>query len=263
MKILLTNDDSHRSPLLGWAIECLKRYGDVSVVVPLHEQSWRGKALTRFGSVALSQVELVYGGVVASALDGTPADCVNIAVHHLLGHKPDLVVSGINAGLNAAECFMLSSGTVGACFEANIAGIPAIALSQAFDRETMQHYVAEYALKPEIEQHLRQQTMRLLPVVLDELIGSRSGSASKLDKSITWNVNFPATATNDTPVLAELDSGSYGSCFRRDEDSFIFELNSVKLDASPRSDTRFLREGRVTMTALRGAALGTLKVRSA
>ncbi len=134
MKILITNDDSHRSPLLQFAISYFSRFGDVSIVVPLHEQSWTGKCVTRFDPVHAQEVELF--GRKAFTVSGRPADCVNVGVYNLLDQRPDLVVSGINAGFNMGIGFVLSSGTVGACLEANIADIPAIALSQSFDVAT-------------------------------------------------------------------------------------------------------------------------------
>ena len=59
-------------------------------------------------------------------MTGTPADCVNLGIYNLLESKPDIVVSGVNLGFNTGLGFLLASGTVGACFEANIAGLPGL-----------------------------------------------------------------------------------------------------------------------------------------
>ena len=93
MHILLTNDDSHTSPLFRFAIDILKPLGDVTIVVPQEEQSWTGKSMSRFKPLALSQMKLQDD--IAHCVNGTPADCVNLGVHHLCQEPPDLVVSDI------------------------------------------------------------------------------------------------------------------------------------------------------------------------
>ncbi|MEZ5595424.1 MAG: 5'/3'-nucleotidase SurE [Pseudomonadales bacterium] len=133
MRILLTNDDSHDSPLFLLAIRVLSDLGELSVVVPAQEQSWKGKSMTRFGELYVDRIDL--HGTPAWSVTGTPADCVNLAIYNLLDAPPDIVVSGINIGINTGLGFLMASGTLGACFEANIARIPAIALSQAMSHE--------------------------------------------------------------------------------------------------------------------------------
>lgn len=73
MHILLTNDDSHISPLFRFAIDILKPLGDVTIVVPQEEQSWTGKSMSRFKPLALSQIRLQED--IAHCVNGTPADC--------------------------------------------------------------------------------------------------------------------------------------------------------------------------------------------
>ena len=129
MHILLTNDDSHDSPLFLIAIELLKQYGELTIVVPAEEQ--------RRGLVArglyVDKIDL--HGTPAYSVTGTPADCVNLALYNLMEAKPDIVVSGVNLGFNTGLGFLLASGTVGACLEANIAGLPGLALSQEISFE--------------------------------------------------------------------------------------------------------------------------------
>ena len=128
-KILLTNDDSHDSPLFHFAIDELQKLGDLTISVPATEQSWKGKAMTRFGNVYVEEISI--HGTGAWSITGTPADCVNIAIYNLMETPPDVVVSGTNIGKNTGLSFMWSSGTVGACLEANIAGLPALALRRS------------------------------------------------------------------------------------------------------------------------------------
>ena len=105
----------------------LSRVRPVKVVVPAQERSWVGKAITRFDEVRVERT--VRNGVEVFVADGYPADCVQLGVHSLFGEKPDMVLSGINIGLNQGLGFLLSSGTVGAAAEGWIAGLPSIAFS--------------------------------------------------------------------------------------------------------------------------------------
>ena len=103
MRILLTNDDSHDSPLFHYTIEALSLIGDVDIVVPATEQSWKGKAMTRVGGLKVEDIDLF--GTLGKSVTGTPADCVNLAIHNLLEHRPDVVVSGTNIGKNVGVGF--------------------------------------------------------------------------------------------------------------------------------------------------------------
>lgn len=138
MRILITNDDGIRAagllPLVQWA----KQYGQVTVIAPKVEQSGKSHGIEIHKSFALEQVELCEG-VTAFALDSTPADCVRYAI---LGRKEqfDLVISGINRGLNVGADIMYS-GTVGAVCEAVNLGVKALAFSTSpsyYDR-AVQH----------------------------------------------------------------------------------------------------------------------------
>jgi 5'-nucleotidase len=101
--------------------------GEVSVVAPDAERSAVGHAITTLTPLRVKEVTLE-GGIRGQAVNGTPADCVKLAVGTLLGTAPDLVVSGINLGPNTATN-IIYSGTVSAATEARILGIPSIAFS--------------------------------------------------------------------------------------------------------------------------------------
>ena len=126
MKILITNDDgigaSQLLPLIKWCA----RLGDVTTVVPKYEQSGKSHGIELHRDFEAKIVELE-PGITAWAVDSTPADCVRFAVCGLK-LQFDLVVSGINRGLNVGTD-MMYSGTVGAACEAVNLGIKAIALS--------------------------------------------------------------------------------------------------------------------------------------
>ncbi|WP_374669019.1 5'/3'-nucleotidase SurE [Ramlibacter sp.] len=125
MKILLSNDDGYQAPGLVALHEALCDLGEVAVVAPEHNNSAKSNALTLHAPL---YVQMAGNGF--RYVNGTPADCVHIALTGLLGWRPDLVVSGINNGANMGDD-TIYSGTVGAAMEGYLFGVPAIAFSQA------------------------------------------------------------------------------------------------------------------------------------
>ena len=126
MKILIVNDDGIGAAQLPALVKWAQKYGEVTVVAPKVEQSGKSHGIEIHKSFALDVVDLVEGAE-CYALDSTPADCVRFAI---LGMKRqfDLVISGINRGLNVGADIMYS-GTVGAVCEAVNLGVKAIAFS--------------------------------------------------------------------------------------------------------------------------------------
>jgi 5'-nucleotidase len=124
--VLLSNDDGHGSPGIRAARAALSAVADVVVLAPETEQSASSHALSLHRPLRLRAVE---EGVFA--LDGTPADCVYVALHagtRVLPRRPDLVVSGINHGMNLGQDAFYS-GTVAAAREGALRGVPAVASS--------------------------------------------------------------------------------------------------------------------------------------
>ena len=124
MKILISNDDGYRAEGIVALYHALKQVADVEVVAPEHNNSAKSNALTLHSPLYVRHGENGFRYV-----NGTPADCVHIALTGLLGYRPDLVVSGINNGANMGDD-TLYSGTVGAAMEGYLFGIPALAFSQ-------------------------------------------------------------------------------------------------------------------------------------
>jgi 5'-nucleotidase len=125
MRILVCNDDGYRAEGILALAEALRAVATVDIVAPTENRSGASNSLTLERPL---RVRLQADG--AQAVDGTPADCINLAFHSLLGALPDLVVSGINAGENLGDD-VLYSGTVAAAMEACLLGTPAIAISLA------------------------------------------------------------------------------------------------------------------------------------
>ena len=126
MKILLTNDDGYNHPGLLTLYSVLKDYGDITIVAPRDPQSAKSASLTIDRGLGVVEYEKDYFHV-----DGTPADCVKVALF-ALNRQLDLVVSGCNDGHNISYDTSYS-GTVGACLEAQFHSVPAIAFSTDFD----------------------------------------------------------------------------------------------------------------------------------
>jgi 5'-nucleotidase len=125
LRILVTNDDGVYSEGIKLLAGALSDLGEVVVVAPDREQSATGHSLTLHRPLRMQQLEKNWFSV-----DGTPTDCVNLAVLWLLRkRKPDLVVSGINFGLNLGDD-VTYSGTVSATFEGTLLDIPSVAFSQ-------------------------------------------------------------------------------------------------------------------------------------
>jgi 5'-nucleotidase len=121
--ILLSNDDGVRAPGLRALAEALDGVGEVFVAAPDRERSAAAHAISLDHPLRAEEV-----APKVFAIDGTPVDCVYLALHHLVPRKPDLCLSGINNGFNLGSD-VFYSGTVGAALEAALRGVPSMALS--------------------------------------------------------------------------------------------------------------------------------------
>lgn len=169
MKILITNDDSIHAPGIAMLAKAAMEFGEVTVVAPAQQCSAMSQRLTVFNDLKLEKVEDFPVEVHAAyKVDGTPADCVKVALHYVLEEKPDYVFSGINDGYNVGYDISYS-GTLGAAFEAVKNGVPAFAFS-----------AAKNDWLGTAEPFLQQ--------IIQELLDK------KTELGIVWNVNFPACA---------------------------------------------------------------------
>ncbi|MBT9168999.1 MAG: 5'-nucleotidase SurE [Syntrophomonadaceae bacterium] len=147
MRILLTNDDGIFAEGLHVLAREVKKVAEIHVVAPDHEQSATGHAITMHRPLRAESVKFLHSTALpAWAVNGTPADCVKLAVESILPYRPDLVISGINRGANLGTD-VLYSGTVSAAIEGVILGIPAIAVSLAEYYEPRFEYAAEFVAR--------------------------------------------------------------------------------------------------------------------
>lgn len=167
MKILVVNDDSINAPGIEVLAKAAMELGEVTVVAPAHQCSAMSQKLTIHGAMRVDKVENFPVPVKAAyKVEGTPVDCVKVALNYILEEKPDYVFSGINDGYNAGFDIAYS-GTLGAAFEAVMNGVPAMAFSN-----TMHSPLAI------AEEHLAS--------IAKELVEKGQ------DRGEVWNVNFPA-----------------------------------------------------------------------
>jgi 5'-nucleotidase len=123
VRILLTNDDGFRAAGIGLLRQALAPLGRVIVVAPERQQSAAGHALTLTSPLRINWVD-----EDTISVDGTPTDCVLLAMRGLLDRRPDILVSGMNHGPNLGDD-VTYSGTVAAAFEGTLLGLPSIAIS--------------------------------------------------------------------------------------------------------------------------------------
>lgn len=162
MKILISNDDGYQAPgivALHQALASLEGV-EVEVVAPEHNNSAKSNALTLHSPLYVHRAANGFRYV-----NGTPADCVHIAMTGLLGYRPDLVVSGINNGANMGDD-TIYSGTVGAAMEGYLFGVPAIAFSQV-ERDWVELDAAAQKAKQLVQQMLQQQLIGQAPWLLN------------------------------------------------------------------------------------------------
>src|SRR5688572_24497603 len=126
MRILVTNDDGIYSPGLAALARAASHFGEVRVVAPDVEQSSMGHAITATRPLSYKKSPIKFDGLEAYRVNGTPADCVALGTH--LWEKTDVVLSGINMGLNLGNS-MWHSGTLAGAKQAVLLGMKGIALS--------------------------------------------------------------------------------------------------------------------------------------
>lgn len=147
MKILLANDDGIRAEGIYTLAKALEKDHDLIIVAPENQMSAQSHSITLHKPIVIKEVELEGIKSPAYSISGTPADCVRVGMEELAEGKVDVVFSGINMGLNSGMD-ILYSGTVSAAIEANIYGVPSVAVSAEWmDGQVNYEIAAEYALK--------------------------------------------------------------------------------------------------------------------
>lgn len=229
MKILCTNDDGYLATGIGVLASAASRLGTVTVVAPDREQSATSNSLTIHHPLRARRT--TDGTWV---VDGTPTDCVILALNELVGERPDVCVSGVNHGPNMGED-VLYSGTVAAAMEATVMGIPAIALSYvgAFPEELAGRDA-------------------LVEAVLRAIL-----SRDDFPEDTLFNVNVPAISTDEVRGIRVTTLGRrrYAESITRANDPsgreyFWIGGGRVSWRGDANSDFKAIEEGYVSVTPL-------------
>ncbi len=237
MRILVTNDDGINAEGLDVCEQIARSLSDdVWVVAPENDQSGVSHSLSINDPLRLRSI-----GPRRFAVKGTPTDCVIMGVHHLIKDgAPDLVLSGVNRGRNAAED-VTYSGTVAGAMEGAVLGIPSLALSQAYQAASHPHPFWDTAI-----QHGPDLIRRIL--------------AEGIPKDVLVNVNFPDCAPDAVKGIAVTTQGKrdqelLGIDERKDGRGNPYYWIAFKRRQSPKlrsnSDMSALGENRISVTPLR------------
>jgi 5'-nucleotidase len=230
--ILLTNDDGVYAPGLAALERQLRRLGEPCVVAPAAEQSGVGHSITYLTPLIVKEVfhgKRRWGW----AVEGSPADCVKLGITELCPRQPDLIVSGINGGLNAG-INVLYSGTVAAAIEGAFFGITSVAVSLEYDEHAQFDQAARLARN------------------ITEQILEKKGPEPQL-----YNLNIPTAALQGTPTVSvvPMDVTRYGDKFQRRADPWgrdYYWLTGEPPTATEghETDLSALAKGHITLTPL-------------
>ncbi len=258
MNLLLTNDDGVDSPFLHALVGALRADGhSLYVAAPKAEQSWIGCAKSRRRMVASASVDVGLN-VPTWSVDGTPSDCVSIALAHLLPADAAIegVVSGINVGRNASLGFILASGTIGGAWEGAVHGLPGVAYSLDLTREAFEAF-HENPSNPPAEIHTSltnaaRHAARLTPDLVH---------ATPRRSFVVHNVNFPLPCAPTTEVRRTVPArvivpGLFTPAADDGTHRFIFNLGNDHSPAEPLTDRAALDLGLISHTVLDYTAIG-------
>ena len=206
--LLATNDDGINSGFLITLVEELVKDFEVVTCAPDGERSWIGHAISRNAKLIPQKIEDYPS--LAYSLNGTPADCVNLACGNLLDRTPDIVVSGINLGYNITMPMILSSGTVGAAMEASLLGHRAMACSMCLPNDEFEDVRKSGGkkLSKKVEKSLRNSAKACARYA------KNMASLSKPEGLSVHNLNFPSDYNGkEDPILTFADNLMLGNLF--------------------------------------------------
>lgn len=258
MRLLLTNDDSIESVFLHELVAAGLRAGhDLAVAAPRTEQSWIGAAKSRHRPVNVVHTDRGLG-CPTWIVDGTPSDCVNIALAHLLPRDwhPDAVLSGINMGFNASLGFILASGTIAGAWEGAVHGLPAVAVSQDLPADVFERLKSARGHPDEaLRAILRLSAARAVALAPDLI-------AATAPRSFTvHNLNLPYPCAAGTPVRRTVPArvvvpGLFGPAQDDGTHRFVFQQGEDISPPEPLSDRAALAAGFISHTVLDYRQLG-------
>ena len=227
IRILVTNDDGVHSDGIKALAEALQPLGEITIVAPMQEASAIGHALTLRRPLRLEQIS-----DRTFAVDGTPTDCVNIAVTTVFQGMPSLVVSGINKGWNLGDDITYS-GTVSGAFEGALLGVPSIAVSLQYTADGIFDFSESARAVHAVAQS-----------VLQKGLPARTFLNMNVPKALTkgFRVTVQAKRNHVTTVNERTDP--------RGQRYFWIEEGQNDWEPHDRSDYQAVRDGYVSVTPL-------------
>jgi 5'-nucleotidase len=228
MKILISNDDGYMAEGIRALAEAMSSLGDITVVAPDRNRSGASNSLTLENPLRVNKLD---NGVYR--VEGTPTDCVHLAITGLLEEEPDMVISGINAGANLGDD-VLYSGTVAAAMEGRFLGLPAIAIS--LNGHTAEHFETAAWVAKKIVAQLQHSSLPADTILnvnvpdlpISEIIGFESTRLGRRHKA--------------EPVIKELDP--------RGRPMYWVGPAGEEEDAGPGTDFNAINRGAVSVTPL-------------
>lgn len=257
---LVANDDGIDSAFLHRFVDALCYDFNVSVAAPAFEQSWIGRAISRRKEIEVIHSPSIFPeGVDAWAISGTPTDCVNIALGHLVKQPVDIVLSGINIGYNTAETLILSSGTIAGAIEGALWGLPAVAFSKCVPNHLYEGIQKNKGkTEGEFKNSLISASQHANSIALDALKKTpRYGTV--------LNVNFPADTRDNTPyeetVPAKIQLGSLYA--ETSPGKYVFQYtDGIHIEPNTNTDRAALERGSISLSVLDFARIGQHTSRS-
>ena len=225
-RILVTNDDGVHSEGIKALADALQPFGDVTVVAPIQEASAIGHALTLRRPLRIDII-----GPDIFAVDGTPTDCVNLAITHVLKEKPDLIVSGINKGWNLGDD-VTYSGTVSGALEGALLEIPSIAVSTQRIKDECEFGPSAVAAATVAQAVLERGLPKFTLLNINVPMGPTKG----------FRITVQAKRNHVTVVSARTDP--------RHREYYWIEEGENEWEPHDRSDYQAVRDGYISITPL-------------
>jgi 5'-nucleotidase len=258
VRLLVTNDDGIGCVFLHELVRALIAADhEVFVVAPKVEQSWTGASKSRHRPVRSDRADLGLG-CPAWSVDGTPSDCVNIGIDHLLGRAPEAVLSGINVGLNASLGFILGSGTVAGACEGALHGLPGIALSQSLDVPVYERVKDRGGAPDEALLSVLRASARLAARIAPRLAAETAPRSF-----IVHNLNFPYPCSESAQVRRTIPArvmlpGLFSPQPENGAHQLVFKLGEDTSPEAPLTDRAALDAGFISHSVLDFSKLGSI-----
>lgn len=261
--VLVTNDDGVESYFLHALVEALvARSFEVWVAVPELEQSWIGRAMSRRRPVIVGEWEGF--GARGWKIGGTPTDCVNLAMGHLLNRRPEMVISGINIGYNTGLPLLYSSGTVAGALEGAVWGVPALAVSQAVHGSIFDRVSENFGQDAGEGGPALLAGARRTAEWVEYFLKNKSEEASP--DLCVYNLNLPLGMSDSTPIVETVPARLGPVCLYEKAESigsYQFAYSSgVVGEPKELTDREVVLAGKASLSVLNFSLLGQSKQHS-